>query len=402
VIWVMEQASQQGFVNGAPEWANLGQGEPEVGLLAGGCPRIEQFEIANDDDRYGPLNGTEALRTTISDYYNRLYRKGKRTQYSAENVSIAMGGRLALTRIFTLLGAIKLGYKIPDYPAYQDLMKFQSARIQSVCIPTDQANNHALLASEFEHAIKREGLNAFLMSNPCNPTGHVIQGEELKTFVALAQNYDCALILDEFYSHYIYQNGQGASGPVSSAAYVEEVNEDPVLIVDGLTKSFRYPGWRLAWILGPASVIADLGKAASAIDGGPSVPIQRAALPLFEPAHLAQESQALRATFGRKQNLMRAALLENGMHCSEDSHGTFYLWADISQLPPPLNHAQAFFHAALKHKIITVPGYMFDIRPAHKHKTFEFNHFIRFSFGPSEDNLIAGLERMRDFLQGQA
>ena len=96
----MEQASQQGFVNGAPEWANLGQGEPEVGLLAGGCPRIEQFEIANDDDRYGPLNGTEALRTTISDYYNRLYRKGKRSQYSAENVSIAMGGRLALTRIF--------------------------------------------------------------------------------------------------------------------------------------------------------------------------------------------------------------------------------------------------------------------------------------------------------------
>jgi len=111
VIWVMDEAVKLGFYPGNPQWANLGQGEPEVGKIKGAPSRINEFHIEPDDDKYGPLNGMEPLRKTIADYYNNLYRKSKTSKYTADNVSIAMGGRLALTRIFTAIEKIRLEKK---------------------------------------------------------------------------------------------------------------------------------------------------------------------------------------------------------------------------------------------------------------------------------------------------
>ena len=283
VIWVMDEAIKLGFYNCNPEWANLGQGEPEVGEMRGAPPRIKDFTIEQGDDRYGPLNGMLALRRAIAEHYNRLYRKNKTEKYSAENVSIAMGGRLVLTQVLSIIGQTRLGYKVPEYPAYEDLINYQQQRITAVRIPSKKENNYSVSSTEFEAAIKERQLDAFIFSNPCNPTGHVVKGDELDAYLRIAREQDCAMIIDEFYSHFIYEKGRAAKGPVSAAAFVEQVNSDQVLIVDGLTKSFRYPGWRLAWALGPKDIIADMGRAASGIDGGPSQPIQRAALQLFEP-----------------------------------------------------------------------------------------------------------------------
>jgi len=399
VIWVLDEAIKLGFYNGNPDWANLGQGEPEVGALKGAPARIKEFTIAPDDDRYGPLNGIAELRKAIADYYNRLYRKNKISKYTADNVSIAMGGRLALTRIFTILGTIRVGYKVPEYPAYHDMLDYQLDHITPICIPTKKETHHSIPIDEFAKAIKKYGLDAFLFSNPCNPTGHVIHGEELSKYVKIARNENCALVIDEFYSHFIYEHGKPAASPVSSAEFIDDINAETVLIVDGLTKSFRYPGWRLAWALGPEKIISDLGRAASALDGGPSVPIQRAAIQLFEPERTDLETHALREVFSRKQNITFNALRESGMSCSADANSTFYVWADISQLPSPLNNSDDFFKEALKQKVITVPGHLFDIHPGMEKKNSDFNHHVRFSFGPEEENLKMGLERIAALIQ---
>ena len=399
VIWVIDEAIKLGFYNGNPDWANFGQGEPEVGELKGGAPRINEFLIQPDDNRYGPTNGTDALRQTIAEHYNRLYRKNKTSKYSAENVSIAMGGRLMLSRIFTIIGTARLGYKIPEYPAYHDMLNYQLDRITPVCIPSKSENNYAIRSAEFEEAIKKYKLDAFLFSNPCNPNGHVIKGDELKDYVSISKEHNCALIIDEFYSHFIYENGKPANAPISSAEYIEDVNSDSVLIVDGLTKSFRYPGWRLAWVHGLKNIIENIGRAASAIDGGPSVPIQEAALQLFEPTLADKEFNTLRQVFSKKQNLTLNILHKNGIHCSKDSNSTFYVWGDISELPPPLNHAKCFFQELLKLKVITVPGYMFDIHPGMPKKKTGFDHYVRFSFGPEEEKLKMGLHRITELIQ---
>lgn len=399
VIWVMDEAIKLGYHNGNPDWTNLGQGEPETGEIKGAPPRIKEFSIQPEDNVYGPLNGMASLRTAIAAHYNRLYRQDKSSQYTAANVSIAMGGRLALTRIFSIVGSVRLGYKVPEYPAYQDMLNYQQDRITSVLVPSKKENNYALSADEFAAAIKTLELDAFLFSNPCNPSGHVVKAEQLNQYVAISRDQNCSLIVDEVYSHFIYDRGKPARSPVSAAAFVEDVDADPVLIVDALTKSFRYPGWRLAWILGPVNIIADLGRAASGIDGGPSLPIQRAALQLFEPARADQETQALREVFSRKQTLMLNSLRKNGMICSEDDNSTFYVWADISHLPKPLNNSDSFFREALKHKVMTVPGHLFDIHPGNRKIGSAFDQYIRFSFGPEEKNLVQGLARITDLIK---
>lgn len=69
---------------------------------------------------------------------------------------------------------------------------------------------------------------------------------------------------------------------VSSAAYVEDVNEDPVLIVNGLTKNWRCPGFRICWIVGPKPICEMLSSAGSFLDGGANAPLQKLALPLMD------------------------------------------------------------------------------------------------------------------------
>ena len=75
------------------------------------------------------------------------------------------------------------------------------------------------------------------MSNPRNPTGQVVQGSELNELVQMSRETSTTLILDEFYSWYIYPEKEEDFGKsVSSAAYIDDVNEDSIIIVDGLTK----------------------------------------------------------------------------------------------------------------------------------------------------------------------
>ena len=64
---------------------------------------------------------------------------------------------------------------------------------------------------------------------------------------ATARELDCTLLLDEFYSHYVFRSPEPL---MSAAAYVEDVERDPVVVFDGLTKNWRYPGWRTTWTVG--------------------------------------------------------------------------------------------------------------------------------------------------------
>ncbi len=112
------------------------------------------------------------------------------------------------------------------------------------------------------------------------------------------------------------------------------------------------------------------------------------------------DTDALRKVFSRKRNYMVEVLKANNIICVPEPSGTFYVWADISQLPEPINNADVFFKEALKRKVMTVPGYFFDISPGGTDKKKSpFNQFVRFSFGPPEDNMKMGLARLTDMIK---
>ena len=400
VIYVVHEAMKLGFRNGHPDWCNLGQGQPEVGEMEGAPPRLSEIRIEPEDHAYGPIGGTDELRAVIADHYNRLYRRGKRSQYAADNVSVASGGRLALTRLFAALGNGRLGYQIPDYTAYEDMIGYHDHRLTPVLLQATEEDGFSIPPAKLASAIDEHALSAFLVSNPCNPTGRVIRGPELAEYVRLSRDRDCALILDEFYSHFIYDGDAPGDGPVSGAEFVDDVDSDPVLLVDGLTKSFRYPGWRLGWTVGPKDMIEELGRAASAIDGGPSMPIQRAAIGVLEAGPADQETNALRKVFSHKRNLMVARLTAMGVRLASAPDSTFYAWGTIEDLPAPLNDVETFFRSALARKVLTVPGEFFDVNPSKKRPgRSPFARWMRFSFGPPEDNVRVGLDRLEEMVR---
>ncbi|HED65276.1 MAG TPA: pyridoxal phosphate-dependent aminotransferase [Planctomycetes bacterium] len=400
VIWVVAEAMKLGFRNGDPDWCNLGQGQPEVGELEGAPPRLTTIELEPQDHAYGPVGGSEELCSVVAAHQNRLFREGASSLYTAANVSVASGGRLALSRLFAALGSTRLGYQVPDYTAYEDMIAAQRHRIEPIAFVTDEEHGFALDPDAFERAVCDEKLGAFVLSNPCNPTGHTIRGDELAAWVRIARERDCLLILDEFYSHFQYDGDAPAAGPVSGASHVVDVERDPIVLVDGLTKSFRYPGWRVGWVMGPSELVDTLGRAASAIDGGPSMPVQRAAMQILEPARADQETDALRRAFSKKRNLLVERLSALGIRIAPDPTGTFYAFGNIEALPAPLNDVEVFFRRALERKVLTVPGRFFDVNPGKERGgPSPLANWVRFSFGPPMDNLRLGLDRLEELVE---
>jgi len=390
----MHEAMAHGFSYDDPQWANLGQGSPETGPLPGAPARIDQIAINPLHQQYSPVGGNKDLCQAVADFYNAIYRRDKASKYTRENVSIASGGRLALTRLASALGNVNMGHFIPDYTAYEELLSVFKA-FSAIPILLDAEDNYKIAPGTLKREIMGRGLSALLVSNPCNPTGQMMEGEELRKWCQLARDTQCSLILDEFYSHYIYTGSpDGPAKMVSAAAFVDDVESDPIIIVDGLTKNWRYPGWRISWTLGPKAVIETIASAGSFLDGGANHPFQNAAAALLKPEVAMQESLAIQQHFGKKRAFMLSRLRGLGIEVEAEPSGAFYVWANLSKLSKPLNDGMVFFREGLKEKVIIVPGVFFDVNPGNRRAQGRYTHYCRISFGPELKRLETGLDAL--------
>jgi aspartate/methionine/tyrosine aminotransferase len=394
VIFVMHEATAHGFSYDDPHWANLGQGSPETGPIPDAPPRIEQVTIHAPHQQYAPVVGNKDLCQAVADFYNKVYRQNKKSKYTRDNVSIASGGRLALTRLASALGNVNMGHFIPDYTAYEELLSVFKA-FSAIPILLDAETGYRISPAALKKEVLGRGLSALLASNPCNPTGQLVQGDELRQWCELARECQCSLILDEFYSHYIYTARQpGSAQMVSAAAYVDDVETDPIIIIDGLTKNWRYPGWRISWTLGPKAVIEAIASAGSFLDGGANHPFQNVAATLLEPQIAVQETLAIQKHFGHKRDYVLGRLKRMGIGVEAEPMGAFYVWANLSNLPTPLNDGMKFFRAGLRENVIIVPGVFFDVNPGNRRIHGRYENYCRISFGPELKKLETGLDSL--------
>jgi len=394
VIFVTTEARARGWSGDDPSWANLGQGSPETGPLDGAPPRVTELKLDPRDNHYAPVAGLAELRQAVADLYNTLYRKGKRSQYTAENVAISGGGRIALTRAVASLSPVNLGHFLPDYTAYEELLSvFRLFTPIPILLDRDKA--YAFDHEDLRREILGRGMGALLLSNPTNPTGTHLRGEELARWVETSRELDCTLLLDEFYSHYVWADD--ATGPESAAAHVDDVNRDPVVIFDGLTKNWRYPGWRVSWTIAPRDVIDAVSSAGSFLDGGCNAPLQRAAIPLLAHERVEREAKAIRREFKLKRRAVVDAVKTMGLVLDQEPAGTFYAWASLEKLPAPFNDGMTFFRRALERKVIVVPGEFFDVNPGKRrpgNRGARFSKHVRISFGPPLNAVQQGLDRL--------
>lgn len=172
-----------------------------------------------------------ALREAVARLYNETYRKGKSSQYTYENVCIVPGGRSGLSRVAAVVGDVYCvsdvskatrrtlanawlqSYQVPDYTAYDQVL---SAFKRLVPVPTvyghfvlhccnarsrfifslESKSKYRLDIEQTKKDINTLGLSVLIASNPRNPTGQVIKGNDLKELVSLSRE-GSTLILDE-------------------------------------------------------------------------------------------------------------------------------------------------------------------------------------------------------------
>ena len=116
---------------------------------------------------------------------------------------------------------------------------------------------------------------------------------------------------------------------------------------------------------------------------------------MIDPKKALYQAQKIQEEFKIKKDYMISELRKLGFIISAPPQATFYIWANISELPQPLNQSFNFFEECLKEKVIIVPGTFFDVNPGQRRKESQYKNFVRISFGPSLESLKKGIHSIQ-------
>lgn len=155
----------------------------------------------------------------------------------------------------------------------------------------------------------------------------------------------------------------------------------------------------MCWIVGPRHAIDTLSSVGSFMDGGANNALQKAAIPFLDADFVKADALALQSHFRAKRDYMLRELSKLGIKSNKPG-STFYIWADVSNLPPPLNHGVIFFEYLIRHKAIVVPGIFFDVNPGHRRKyaSSKYLSHVRMSYGPEWANLKLAIKAMNEIV----
>lgn len=394
IIYVMEQAAKQGFTYDNSEWCNLGQGAAEAGEIEGNLARISELRIGELEQGYAPVAGRKKLRENIAGMYNDIFRSKLENKYAFNNIAVAGGGRTAISRVVSCLQNIKIGYFVPDYSSYEGILAgFNNVEACPIFLRAE--DNYKIDVELIKSEIEKQKLGAIIFSNPSNPTGNILMGEDLKNLLDFARQKGILLIIDEFYFNYIYEADRSF---VSASEYIEDVDNDNVIIISGLSKSWRYSGFRICWTVGSKDLTENIAAAGSFLDGGANNPLQKASETIISREAIEQETKAIQTTFKPKRDFMIASLEKLGFKIVGEARGAFYVWASVENLTERINTGDKFFEACLQEKVIVVPGKFFDLNPGKFRTEKRFEGLVRFSYGPKMDTIEKGMEAIKGLI----
>jgi len=319
---------------------------------------------------YTPALGLPELRAAIAASYPAQARP------DAGRVAVTPGASGALQLIFAAL--VNPGDQVlmadPGYPCNRHFVSLFEG--EPLAIPVDASTGYQLNADLVcRHWTKRTV--AVLLASPSNPTGTLIPPDEMARIVRAVEERGGVLIVDEIYHGLVY--GEEA---VTALTYSPNL-----FVVNSFSKYYGMTGWRLGWLVAPASCIPAIDKLAQNIFLAASTPAQYAALAAFEPG-VQQELRNRREIFRERRDFLLPALRELGFEIPLVPQGAFYLYADCSRFT---DDSQAFALRLLEQAGVAItPGLDFGSHRAARH--------VRFSYANTLDNLREGVARLRDYL----
>ena len=363
---------------------NLGQGFPDED---GPPAMLEAARQAITDgvNQYPPGPGIAALREAIAAQRARRYR----VDFDPDSeVLVTVGASEAIAA--AVLGLVEPGSEVlliePFFDTYSPVIAMAGSRRVSVSLVPD-GSGFALDVDAVRAAIT-PSTRAIIVNSPHNPTGMVLDDDELRALAGVAVEANLLVIADEVYEHLVFDGRRHL--PISSYPGMAE----RTVTISSAAKMFNCTGWKIGWACGPADLVAGVRAAKQYLSYVGGAPFQPAVAYALNNEDAWVES--LRRSLQAKRDTLAAALSDIGFEV-HDSAGTFFVCAD----PRPLGFADSTsFCAELPHraKVAAIPMSAFcDPESAHSD---EWNHLVRFAFCKRDETLDEAIRRLQTLRRG--
>lgn len=312
---------------------------------------------------YGQSNGSDELRALIADQYEGA---------SDASILVTTGGAEANFTCFWHLfeeGA-KAAIVLPTYGQVPGLLESFGERLLPVHLREDDDWQPDL--DQLEDALK-DGASFVLVTNPNNPTGASLSRASMDRMAELTAEHGAWILADEVYA------GAESHGEPTPSFWG---SHDRVLVTNSLSKAYGLPGLRLGWIVGPESLMTELWGRTDYTTIAPASISDLLARVALEPATREKIGERTRGIV--RKNL---GVLQEWMDAQEgrfryrppDAGAICYTHYDA-----PVNSSDFAETLRVEKSVLVVPG-----------DHFGMDHYLRLGFGNPEDELLEGLDRIR-------
>ncbi|HHT88337.1 MAG TPA: aminotransferase class I/II-fold pyridoxal phosphate-dependent enzyme [Clostridiales bacterium] len=352
---------------------SLGVGEPDFDTPW----RIREegiYSLEKGRTFYTSNSGLKELKIEICNYLNRRF--GLQYDYEHETL-VTVGGSEAIDLAFRAM--IDKGDEVlipqPCYVSYHPCTLLAGG--VPVVINLKGENDFKLTRQELISAIT-DKTKILVLAYPNNPTGAVMDYEDLKDIVDVIIDNDLYVVSDEIYSELTYKNRH-----VSIASFPGM--KERTIVINGFSKSYAMTGWRLGYATGPANIIEQMTKIHQfAIMCAPTTS-QYAAVEALKNGD--SDVEMMRDAYDKRRRFLVHAFNNMGLSCFEP-FGAFYVFPSIKSLN--MTSDEFATRLLMEEKVAVVPGTAFGACG---------EGYLRISYAYSIDNLRIAIERIERFVK---
>ncbi|MEG3765255.1 pyridoxal phosphate-dependent aminotransferase [Alteromonas sp. 14N.309.X.WAT.G.H12] len=326
----------------------LKEEDPGVIILSIGDPDFDTppavveaavYGLRNGDTHYVEIEGRDPLRSEIA----RQHQAKCGQVVSKENVILLAGAQNALfsTSLCILAPGDEAIVLQPMYVTYEACIQLTGATLVPVAM--DKHNDFRLDPDALATAIT-DKTRAIFFATPNNPSGVMLNREELQFIADLAIKHDLWVVSDEVYSQTIFE------GEHLSIAGFPDMAERTVTL-NSLSKSYAMTGWRAGWAIAPETLAKHLSNLSLCMLYGLPGFVQQAAYAALTDKSAIEASEQMRQTYQRRRDTLVACFEKHKNLSCVPPEASMFLLVDVSQTG--LN-AQQFAEALLEFERIGV------------------------------------------------
>lgn len=323
---------------------------------------------------YTSNSGLKELRIEICNYLKRKYNLNY--EPLTETI-VTVGGSEAID--LALRALVNEGDEViipePCYVSYKPCAILANAKPVTVNLKSE--NNFKITASELKNVIT-DKTKAIILSFPNNPTGAIMEKNDLEEIAKVIKEKNIYVISDEIYAELTY------NGKHHSIAEIEGMKERTI-VINGFSKAYAMTGWRLGYACGPNEIISQMTKIHQfAIMCAPTVS-QYAAVEALKNGD--KDIEMMKESYNQRRRFLLNSFKEMDIPCFEP-FGAFYVFPCIKKFNMTSEEfAMKFLE---KENVAVIPGNAFGDSG---------EGYIRISYAYSIDKLKTAMEKMVKFVK---